>query len=70
MDELLEKRILIDAVDCKISQLEELKAKLVNEHNTELMRRQQVSRQNDIRQTMPDVVMEETDDNVSEESKK
>lgn len=62
MDILLEKRTLIDAIDCKISQLEDIKAKLVNEHNEELMRRQQAVKESELRAQMPNIVMEEVDD--------
>lgn len=43
MDILAEKLVLIDAIDCKINQLEQLKAQLINEHNDEVKRRQQVA---------------------------
>ena len=43
MDILDEKRMLIEAVDAKIIQFQDLKQKLIDEHNAEVMRRQQAA---------------------------
>lgn len=41
MDILEEKRILVESIELKQRQLEELKQKLVNEYNAEVIRRQE-----------------------------